>query len=316
MPSQFETADGEELVLVPDRAGTLHVDGARATDGDETFETAAVTLDVERRTVPLNLSVTPTDVVAGEVVNATVRRADTGDPIDATLAVGDRSIQTGPDGHAEIALHSAGDRTIETTASSTPAATFTPDSASVTVERRQVALLATVDRSAITTGGSVTVTVNRNDTGEPIDATVAIDDQQFDAGSDGTVETTVDEPGEHRILATTANTTSTTFLATERQLSVSNATFELGALEAPTTAEPGASVTVSTTVTNLGPQDGTDTLVLSIAGERVATEVVSLATGAESSVEFDATAPVEAGSYEVAIRGSDGTATGTIAVES
>ncbi|GAB3689404.1 hypothetical protein GCM10028857_24700 [Salinarchaeum chitinilyticum] len=316
VPSQFETVDGATLVLVPDRAGTLYVDGTRATDVDETFETASVALEVERRTVPLNLSVDPSESVAGEAVTATVRRADTGEPIAATLSVDGRSIETGPDGEVAVALESAGDRTIEATVPSTPAVTFTPDSASVSVQRRQVALAASVDRSAITTGGSISVTVTRADTGAPVDATVTVAGDAYATGPDGELETTVATPGEHAIVVTAANSSSTTFEAAELSLSVTNATFELGELDAPNASEPGATVTVSTTATNLGPDDGSDTLVLSLDGERLASEVHALASGEQAPVTFQFSAPAEPGSYEVAVHGSDGTATGTIVVES
>lgn|GEM_PF-1064778 len=314
IPSQFEHVAGARLVVVPERAGTLYADGAVETDADETFATAELQMDVERRKVPLNLSITPTTLLAGESVTATVRNVETGDRIGATLAVGDRSIQTGPDGEVEITLDAAGDRTIEATAASTPSVRFTPDSSVVTVQRREVELAATADRSAITTGGSVGITVIRNDTGEPVDATVTVGDRALSTGADGSVETTVEDPGEYGITATAANTSAATFVATERTLTVTNATFELGDLDAPDPAQPGETVTVSTAVHNLGPADGSDTLVLTIDGRRVAS-VVSLAAEESSTVAFEIAAPADPGSYPIRIRGSDGSTNGTIVVE-
>lgn len=315
-PTQTETTDGAELVLVPERAGALSVEGARANDTDETFTPTESTLSVERRDVPLSLTLDRAETVAGESVTATVTRADTGEPIEATLAVDGRSVETDSDGTAAVTLESAGTYEIEVTAEATPAVRFTADSASVTVQRRQVELDAIVDRTAITTGGSTSVAVTRADTGEPVNATVSIAGDAQATGPDGDLETAVAEPGEHAIVVTAPNTSSTTFEAAELSINVTNATFELGTLDAPNATEPGATVAVSTSVTNHGPEGGTDTLVLSTDGERVASEAVELADGEASTATLRFTAPATAGSYELELRGSDDAATGTIAVGS
>ena len=95
---------------------------------------------------------------------------------------------------------------------------------------------------------------------------------------------------------------------------VSNGTFAVGIGKAVTSVtdlsvgsasvEPGASVTVTATVRNTGHAAGEQTVELTIGGEVVATETVSVAAGETTDVTFEYAAS-ESGVYEVAVGGQN-----------
>lgn len=307
--------DGVQLVLRPERAGQLLVVGSRPDGGGETFVDPNRTIDVERRSVPLTVSVEPDAVETGEAARVTVRRADTGGRVAATLSVGDRTVATGADGRAEIAFDEAGERTVEATASPTPAVRFGSDDATLTVRRRPVELAIAVDRTAITTDGEVAVAVTRADTGDPIAATVSVAGRTLATGPDGRVTTSIAADGEQPIVASADATPAERFLEATGNVTVANATFALGDLHVPETVQPGARVNASILVHNRGPEAGADTIAIESDGEAIASSVVDLSPGETRTVGFETTAPATSGEWPLTIRGSDGSASAVVAVE-
>ena len=79
--------------------------------------------------------------------------------------------------------------------------------------------------------------------------------------------------------------------------------------------EPGASVDVSATVSNDGEQEGTQMVELSLDGEVLDSEELTLGAGDSQTVEFTGVAaPEEEGDYEHSIASNDSEATGTLTV--
>jgi len=307
--------DGSQFVTVPDRAGHLLVLATRESGGGETYRRYLGTVAVERRTVGLDLTIDPAEVVAGGTATATVRRVDTGERVTATLDVGDRTIETNEDGRAQLSFEAAGSKTVRATAASTPAVRFAPDEASVEVRRRDVPLAVSVTPTAITDGGHVTVVVTRADTDEPIAGTVTVAGSTTETAPNGTATVSIATPGEVSVRADAPDSPAETFLPATDTVSVSNATFDLALVDAPASVTPGESFSTTVRVTNRGPANGTDTLRFRIDGELVDRRAVSLAAGNETTIGFEATAPSTAGEAVLSVQGSDATLEESIAVE-
>lgn len=309
--------NGTQLVVVPERPGMLSVVGTRQTSGGDQFREGRLDVVVERRTVGLTLEVDRSSVRVDESVSATVQRADTGEPVAATIEVGDRTIETGPDGEATLSVESAGRRTLEATASPTPTTRFTPAVESLSVRHLEVDLALEVDRNPITDGGRIVATVTRTDTGEPVEGTVSVAGRTLSTGEDGQVATSVDAVGEQTLVATAPNTSRETFVAASDGLTVTDATLNLSVVAAPATVAPGEQVSLSVRVANEGPSEGSDTIVLrrDDRDEGLADRVVTLEAGNATTVTLSTSAPAEPAEVHYAVVGSDVRATVTVRVE-
>lgn len=309
-------APGE--TFVPERAGLLVISGTAEAD-DVEFDPTVRYLAVERRPVALSLSPNRTAAVAGEPVTVRLTRADTGAGVPGTVVVTDptgerRTTTAAADGWATVAVDQAGTWSLEATAEPTPAVRFVPDVGGVTVERRVVDLVVDLDRREITAGGSVRLLVRRTDDGSAVPATVEVGDRTVEVGDEG-VEVAVETPGEHAVRATRADTPAATFDPAETTLSVANTTIALGDVDAPASVAPGESFTASVHAENVGDERGADALVLAVAGEDRDSTTVELSPGESTTATLAATAPEEPGTYELSVRGSDGTHTTTLVVE-
>ena len=84
---------------------------------------------------------------------------------------------------------------------------------------------------------------------------------------------------------------------------------------ASATVEPGESVTVSVTVTNIGGETGTQTVSLHVGDESVADEELTLDRDASERVSLTADAPDEPGTYAHSVRTANATLSGSLVVE-
>lgn len=90
--------------------------------------------------------------------------------------------------------------------------------------------------------------------------------------------------------------------------------FAVTDVEAPETADAGASVTIQATVENEG-ESGNGTVTLWFAGEVVTEHERSLESGEQTTVTFEFTLPEETGEETWSVATSEGTKSGDIAVE-
>jgi len=143
------------------------------------------------------------------------------------------------------------------------------------------------------------------------------------ASAQSDLEITLDEPieetqeltavayrteGEQYQEGTTSDTATVTVVEAAPEFTVSNLD------PASATVEPGDDVTVSADITNTGTAEGTQDIVLSLDGEEVDSESLTLDAGASDSVSFDISAPMDDGDYEHAISSDDDEAAGSLTV--
>ncbi|MFC7769243.1 CARDB domain-containing protein [Salinirubellus sp. GCM10025899] len=95
------------------------------------------------------------------------------------------------------------------------------------------------------------------------------------------------------------------------------AEFQVSNLNAPGSAEQGAQITVSTTVTNAGEESGTGTVEFQLDGQSLGQESVTLAPGESQPVSFDVTVPgdLAPGTYTHGVYTDDDSATASIEIE-
>ncbi|UTF54761.1 PKD domain-containing protein [Natronosalvus rutilus] len=92
------------------------------------------------------------------------------------------------------------------------------------------------------------------------------------------------------------------------------ASFDLGALDLPTTVEAGESIPVSVLVANTGEEAGTADVTLTLDDEVVGEDTLEVAAGANDTLTFEVTAPETAGEATVTIQTADDETTATVTV--
>jgi len=96
-----------------------------------------------------------------------------------------------------------------------------------------------------------------------------------------------------------------------------SANLQLASLDAPETAEPGETITVTATVENTGGAEGTQNVSFVFEGETVSTQEVTVSAGSTQQVTFEATAPEETGDYTHGVQvGDNEVVEATLTVES
>ena len=152
------------------------------------------------------------------------------------------------------------------------------------------------DQPEVAYNASDAIALTVHDTGLEEGDSIAIEsldsdavDEEIDAGSNGTLS--VELPaGDHRLSLSTASSGGGFPGLPPPPPDDEPATFELSDVEIdPTSVEPGDSVTVSVTVTNVGEETGGHTVSLAVDGEVMAEETVYLVGGGSERVSLTAT---------------------------
>jgi len=278
-------ADGRVVVTV-ERAGEYEVVAAKAPTNTTEFRPARVRLTVERRVAALELSANASSVRAGDAVRYTVRRADTGDPVDGTVAVAGREVRA-RNGTATVVVAAAGEYEATARAPSTDRVRFESASAPLTVERRVAALRVRVETGDEFAPTNATVRVRRGDTGDPVNATVAVGNRTVRTGEDGLATVRLTAAGEYAVTATAPETPAVRFRTGRATLTVDRRSVPL-AVE----LSPGDELTPDESLSV--------TLVRADTGEAVAGTVSvgerTYDTGADGGITVDL---ADAGRYAV-----------------
>lgn len=245
-------SDGDEL-----SRETVSVDGGNATavsfipdwSASGTYvvsvnEESPTEVTVEKTDTNLTLTRNGSgNVTAGETVQFTVRRNDTGEAVDATVAVDGTTYETGVDGEVAVTFEAAGEYEAIASKSNTSSTAFLETVETVNVDRREVVLHATTNRSNVTVGEPVRVTVMAADSGDPVNATVHVGDTVLQTGSDGEAEWIPSSAGEYQFTATREDTDAETYVNDTTTVTVSRRTVTLSATvgepepDEPTTIE-------------------------------------------------------------------------------
>ncbi|WP_257298548.1 hypothetical protein [Haloarchaeobius sp. FL176] len=270
----FDTAGGYELRVEKERTET------------ERFESVRIPVSVERRAVALDVTLSSERTRVDGTVTATVTRADTGEPVNASLTVANESVWTGPEGEVPVELDASGTYDVTASAPQTDAVRFTDGATSLRVRPRLVGLDLAASRTMVPAGERVTFTVTRATTGEPVVGTVELFGTPYVTDEDGELRVAFQVPGEVTAVARAPETPRERFLADRVNLTVVGADYTVTELDAPATAARNGTMTVAATVTNEGNARESETVTYRVGDTVLATETVALDPNESSRVEF------------------------------
>ena len=214
-----------------------------------------------------------------------------GDEFEATLTIGE--------GNPYVS-----DNTTVSTTFSIEAQSATVDAESLEVESSENATI--TGTSSLSQGSELTVRLRNSGgdnpflrqqtvtVGENGDYSAQIDLSDIPAGTNFTVNVLA---GGNSLLANGALDATVVESAT--------ANLQLASLDAPTTASPGETITVTATVENMGGASGTEDVSFVFEGETVETQSVTVDAGSSQDVTFEATVPSDAGDYTHGVQVGD-----------
>ncbi|WP_435364482.1 CARDB domain-containing protein [Haloarchaeobius sp. DYHT-AS-18] len=264
----------------------------------ERFTDAATTVVVDRRVVGLNLVLGTTETRVDDPVQATVTRADTGAPVNATVTVENSTTTTGADGQTNLSFSTRGTYAVTVEAPQTPAVRFDSASTELTVEPKLVDLRLAVNRSTVPVGERVTFTLRRTDTGERVAGTVDLFGTPYRTGEDGRLRVAFQKGTVVTAVGAAAETDTTRFVSSSRKLTVLGPDWAVTDLQAPDTVQRNESVAVTATVRNDGTASATEEFAYRIGDRTLATRTVTVDPGETTEVQFTVDAvDLPAGDY-------------------
>lgn len=185
-PKQFRVGPFGTFVHRFTTSGFYSVTVRKNATDTEQFRSSSVAVQVvpPSTVVPLRLTANRTRVQQNGAVEFTVTRTDTETPVNATISIAPtgasappgQTVETGLDGTVVHRFTSSGIYRITAQKAPTTTETFRPDSLDVLVDvnRTTVQLDLDANRTTIPSDGVVEFAVSRNDTSEPVNATITI----------------------------------------------------------------------------------------------------------------------------------------------
>lgn len=129
----IRTDDDGTAEIAFERAGDREVVASAPQTPAIRFESATRIVRVERRPVDLEVSLDRANVTADSAVAVSVTRADTGAPVDATVAVAGQTYTTGPNGTVEVGVAEPGEYAVVARHPDTRTETFRAGEATLVV---------------------------------------------------------------------------------------------------------------------------------------------------------------------------------------
>jgi len=292
-------ADGVANVSF-DVAGEFDVRATKASTDRYRFEPGTASVVVDRRRVPLVATANRSTPDVDERVAVVVRRGDTGERVNATLAVGARTVRTGADGVANVSFDVAGEVRVVANASATDAVRFEDASARVAVQRLRVPLSVSVSPRPVAEGDRARFVVRRTDTGERVDAAVSLFGTPYPTGGDGRVSFPFYTPGNVTVSASKARTPRERFVAANASFRVVGPEVVASAVSVPASAPANATMRVNATLSNVGNEPASEDAVVTVGGAttRVPTTVEP---GATTTANWTVATPNATGNVTVVV---------------
>lgn len=218
--------DGTVVVSVGD-PGAYEVTGVRP-DGNRSGTTR---LRVRRFESSLSVAL-PDSAVTGEPVRVRVSSGN-GSVVDAVVVADGERVRTGADGVANVTFATAGEYAVRAVKEPTANYRFRDGEASVSVDRRRVALVATANRSAPRVDDPVAVSVRRRDTGAAVNATLSLGGRTLSTGADGVATVRFDAGGEAVVVASASRTPAVRFVDARARVDVQRIPVALSVVVSP-----------------------------------------------------------------------------------
>lgn len=221
--------------------GTARVVAKKTGNESVIYERGRTDVRVRRIVQDLSVSTNRSHATVGDPVAVTVAGPD-GEPIAATVRTDGQTVETGEDGRAFLRFERAGNYPIDARRPSTNTTRYRATPVEVGVERRVVDLSVEVNASDPVVGDRVAFRVVRQDTGEPTNASLAVDDAVRWTGADGRAVLEFGHAGTVSVTAAAEPTPATRFEPVTRLLVVERRTVRLSLSVADRRPERGQQV--------------------------------------------------------------------------
>lgn len=301
-----KTGPNGRVVIPFDRGGSHRLVGRKTATEETRYGEAATTVQVSRRVASLELQLATETISFGNATTVTVTRKDTGEPISAEVSVGNRTVRTGGDGTAAIRSLLPGSYTVRATAEPTAEVRFEPASRTFRVSRRRVPLDIIADPQRPSVGNETTIEVRRTDTGQPVAATLEVADRVLRTGPDGRLSVGLDRPGEYRVVARRANTSTETFDPFGTVVVWTGPDLRIASVDMPTVVGAHEGLPISVTVVNRGNEVGETSVNATVAGDRRVSHHLRIPPGESRTVDLSLLAPDRPGYYLVGVTTGEG----------
>ena len=298
-------SDGRAVVTF-DRCGRHRVVGHKNASDGTRFVDGTATVRVRRHVATLAIDLTDEVVPFGNRTTVSVTRTDTGEPVRASVAVGDRTVRTGADGRATLSSVPPGSHDVVAEATPTATVRFEPATTTLQVHQRSVRLEVSATPSRVSVGNRTTLTVRRADTDEPVSARIEIANRTLRTGPDGRVVVGLDRPGRFGVVATRANTSTETFEAAGTVVVWTGPDVHLTSVDVPSVAVVDGAVTVTVTLENRGNEPARRTITAALSGDRRVSRTVRVSPGGRRTVELSVLAPSSPGDEFLVVETGDG----------
>lgn len=303
----YSTDDrGRAVVSVP-RAGTFEVTASREPTATQRYRPDSLTITATHRRVRLAVARNSSAPRPGDTIELTLFRTDTGETVEGSLTVGDRSIRT-VGGSVTVTLDRAGRYDLEATRRDTRAETFVPVEGTLEVSRFVAPVSLSANRTDVEPGEAVRFAAERTDTGVPLTGQLTVGNRTIWLDRDGQATVRFTEPGEVPVVARRANTSTHRFPADRLNVTVRDASYRVRDVDSPDAVERNESASIATVVANVGSDVGTARVAYRFDGEIVAADSVVLGPGRSETVRFDVPTGVEPGTYRQTVEVRDDSA--------
>jgi hypothetical protein len=292
-------------------AGSYVVRASKPKTESYVFADGTANVSVDRRLVRLDVSWRTRSPEVDESTTVTVQRRDTGEPVNATVDVGNRTVVTGADGRATVAFDVAGRVPVTARANRTPAVRFRPAESSVDVRRIPVDLSVSVSPNPVQEDERATFVVRRSDTGERVDATLSMFGTSYATGPDGRVSFPFFSPVNATVTATKASTPRERFRSADATFVVEGPEIVVESLSVPESVPADESMTVTATLSNVGTADASGDAVVTV-GNATTRIPTSVASGGTETVSWTVATPDETGTVTVVVAYEEAVVTRTV----
>ncbi|WP_323190581.1 CARDB domain-containing protein [Halostella sp. PRR32] len=153
----YETDDDGIVNVTVEAAGEVAFTASAPDTPAVTFDDAALTVAVDRRTVSLALAANRTRVEKGAVIRFDLTREDTGEPVDGSLSVGNATHAIGADGTVNVTFDDPGTVPVRGLRTDTATETFEADGYTVSVRGADFTLSSLDAPDEVARGENVTV---------------------------------------------------------------------------------------------------------------------------------------------------------------
>lgn len=227
------------VTVAPQSVGAVTVTASAPATNETAYADASMTLDVDRAQVELGLRANRSTVTVDEPVALELFRTTDNRSIDGTVTFANREYEVDDSGRVVVRPGRAGELQAVGNRSATESAVYRSGRTTVVVERRTVQLGIDAAPDRVTVGENVTVSVNRTDTGAPVEATVEYGNQSAETTA-GQVTLAIGAAGEYDLRATRSSTRTERFEAATTTVRVDRRSVDLTVLsDRPVTTAGG-----------------------------------------------------------------------------